>query len=142
MSPNSRWLAYTSNESGQSQVYVQPFASGWEKPMTGKWQISTTGGVQSRWRGDGKELFYIAADRKLMAVDVNATAQSFDRGTPQVLFNLLVMLGGNTNASLSMWYAASADGKRFLMTLPQGALVETPPLSVSTSPSRAISYFS
>ena len=129
LSPDSRWLAYSSNESGNLQVYVQPFAPGWDKPMTGKWQISTTGGVQPRWRGDGKELFYAALDRKLMAVEVRATAQGFDRGTPQALFELRATVGGG-NADLATSYAPSADGKRFLMTVAQGALGETPPLTV------------
>ena len=128
LSPDSRWLAYTSNESGNPQVYVQPFAPGWDKPMTGKWQISTMGGTQPRWRGDGRELFYFAPDRKLMAVDVRATAQSFDRGTPQALFESRSAIGPNT--IFAMGYAVSADGKRFLMPVPRGALGETSPLTV------------
>ena len=127
LSPDGRWLAYTSNESGTQQVYVQPFAPGWEKPMTGKWQISSNGGVQPHWRADGKELFYTAQlDRKLMAVEIKATAQGFDRGTPQTLFDSRSV----TVSSTAMGYAVSSDGKRFLMPVPAGALGEAPPLTV------------
>lgn len=69
-----RWIAYTSDESGQSQIYVQSFPAG-----AGKFQISAGGGNQPRWRRDGKELFYIAADGKLMAVEVK-TAPTFEAG--------------------------------------------------------------
>ncbi len=123
LSPDSRWLAYASNESGQYQVYVQPFAPGRDTPMTGKWQISTTGGEQPRWRGDGKELFYLDRDRKVMAVDVRATAQSFDRGAPRGLFDSRIN-------NFSRAYAPSPDGARFLMPVPQGARGEAPPLTV------------
>jgi Tol biopolymer transport system component len=63
LSPDARWLAYLSDESGRVEVYVQPFspedaAAG--KPVAGKWQVSTAGGAQPRWRADGKELFYVA----------------------------------------------------------------------------------
>ena len=126
LSPDGRWLAYTSNESGSSQVYVQPFAPGWDKPISGKWQISTNAGVQPRWRGDGKELFYLASDRRLMAVDVKATLQGFDRSTPQALFDSRSVVGNNT----AFGYAVSSDGKRFLMPVPAGALGEAPPLTV------------
>ena len=64
-SPNGRWVAYVSNESGRNEVYVQTFpASG------GKWPVSTKGGTSPLWRGDGKELFYDSGDGKLMAVEV------------------------------------------------------------------------
>ena len=62
-SPNGRWIAYVSDESGMPQVYVQSFPT-----LTGHWQVSPDGGTQPRWRRDGKELFYLAPDRKLMAV--------------------------------------------------------------------------
>ena len=65
---------------------VQPFAPAYEKPLVAKWQISTAGGAQPRWRGDGKELYYMAPDGKLMAVEVKATSESFEHGTPQALF--------------------------------------------------------
>ena len=64
-SPDGRWIAYVSNETGRIEVYVQPSAG-----PGGKWQVSTGGGEQPKWRGDGKEIFYLSAG-KLMAVDVN-----------------------------------------------------------------------
>ena len=64
-SPSGTWIAYTSDESGSPEVYVRRF------PDTGtKWRISTHGGAQGRWRHDGKELFYLALDGRLMAVDI------------------------------------------------------------------------
>ena len=75
-SSNGKWMAYVSDESGSLQVYVQSFPT-----LTGKWQISTDGGTQPRWSRDGTELFYLAPDRKLMAVTVT-TADTFERGPP------------------------------------------------------------
>ena len=64
-SPDGRWLAYASNESGRYEIYVQTF------PVTGgKWQISVAGGLQPRWRRDGQELFYVAPDNRLMAAPI------------------------------------------------------------------------
>ncbi|HEY3026455.1 MAG TPA: protein kinase [Pyrinomonadaceae bacterium] len=63
-SPDGKWVAYASNESGTFQIYVRPFP-----PSSGQWMVSTNGGNQPRWRRDGKELFYLAPDRKLMVVD-------------------------------------------------------------------------
>jgi hypothetical protein len=79
VSPDGRWLAYGSNETGQTEVYVIPFAPG--SPAAGKWQLSTAGGQQPCWRADGRELFF-ANSGKLMAVDVNTNAKSFEAGTP------------------------------------------------------------
>jgi serine/threonine protein kinase len=103
-SPDNRWLAYVSNESGRAEVYVQSFP-----PSGGKWQVSTTGGSQPRWRSDGKELFYMSPDRKLMAVDVNPQ-QSFEVGAPKVLFQTTVARYEAPNR-----YAVSRDGQRFLI---------------------------
>ncbi len=128
LSPDGRWLAYTSNESGGSQVVVVPFAPGWEKPMIGKWQISLAGGTQPRWRGDSKELFYMAPDRKLMAVEVKAAAQSFDRSTPQALFESRSSLG--PTAANNLGYVPSADGQRFLIGVAPGGAAVAPPLTV------------
>jgi Tol biopolymer transport system component len=104
-SPDGKWIAYTSDESGAPEVYVQTF------PVSGgKRRISTSGGSQPRWRQDGKELFYIAGDRKLMAVDVNLGAM-LEAGVPKTLFAARVL-------SLTAYrnhYAVTADGQRFLI---------------------------
>ena len=81
-SPDGKWIAYTSDESGSPEVYVRHF------PDTGvKRQISTRGGAQGRWRHDGRELYYLTLDGKLMAVDIKASSSSIEPGTPQLLFN-------------------------------------------------------
>ncbi len=80
-SPDGQWIAYASDETGSFEVYVQSFPAG-----AGKFRVSTDGGSQPRWRRDGKELFFISATARLMAVDVK-TAPSFESGTPQELFD-------------------------------------------------------
>jgi hypothetical protein len=115
-SPDGRWIAYTSNESGpdQYQVYVQSFPAG-----AGKFQVSTgAGGTQPRWRRDGKEIFYIAADGKIMAVDVK-TAPKFEAGAPKALFDPRMAIGGP--AYTYFRYDVTADGKRFLVNSVAGA---------------------
>ncbi len=108
-SPDGRWIAYASNESGTWQVYVQSFpASG------GKWQVSTNGGSQPQWRRDGRELFYLSPDRKLMAADVKASGPTFEAGVPKALFELRIQSVGLL--SLRNFYTAAADGQRFLVT--------------------------
>ena len=101
-----RWIAYDSSESGRREIWVQPF------PPTGsRWQISTTGGFSPQWRGDGKELFYVAADGKMMAVPVTLGPR-FEVGAPQVLFQ--TMFREEAYGS----YKVSPDGKRFLVNSP------------------------
>jgi Tol biopolymer transport system component len=113
-SPDSRWVAYTSNESGRSEVYVQSFPVG-----GGKWQISTAGGDQPQWRSDGKELFYIAPDRNLMAVSIEGSL-TLAVGRPTVLFQTLMPLSGITDDRNN--FAPSKDGQRFLInTLAESA---------------------
>jgi Tol biopolymer transport system component len=107
-SPNGRWLAYMSNESGRNEVYVRPFP-----PGAGEWQASTAGGDQPRWRRDGKMLFYLAADRKLMAVDVKTDAPTFESGVPKVLFQTRV--GGKDSPGDD--YAVTVDGRFLLNSL-------------------------
>jgi serine/threonine protein kinase/Tol biopolymer transport system component len=97
VSPDGNWLAYESDESGSNEVYVTQF------PQPARsWRISTNGGAQPRWRGDGKELFFVSGN-KLMAVSVSSGAE-FQAGTPQPLFDI-----EGTN------YAPSKDGQRFLV---------------------------
>ena len=107
-SPDGKFIAYRSDASGRDEIYVQPFpnASG------GKWTISTGGGVAPRWRRDGKELFYISADSKMMAVAVSIDP-GFKAGVPKPLFQAPIWGGGQTNNVTR--YDVTADGKKFLM---------------------------
>jgi serine/threonine protein kinase/Tol biopolymer transport system component len=102
-SPDSKWIAYTSDESGSNEVYVQAF-----QQRSSRWQISTGGGDHARWRRDGKELFYIAPDGKLMAVEVKSGA-SFEAGVPRALFDLRSIRTSGPN------YAVADDGRKFLI---------------------------
>jgi len=106
-SPDGRWLAYASDESGRSEVYVQPF------PGPGsKTQVSTAGGGQPRWRGDGRELFYREASGRFMAVPLAVRAGSIEAGRPQPLFEL------RANATPGNHYDVTADGQRFIVSVP------------------------
>ena len=105
-SRNGRWFAYTSDESGMWEVYVQTFP-----PSGGKWQISTNGGYNPEWRGDGNELFYIAADKKMMAVEVKGEGATFQRGVPKALFDLRIPNFFDIRAR----FAVTADGQKFLI---------------------------
>jgi Tol biopolymer transport system component len=110
LSPDSRWMAYTSDQSGQNEVYVRPFPAGEDR-----WTISIAGGEQPRWRGDGKELFFVAADGKMMSVAVKATVEpkrSFGAGAPQSLFS--AHLARPPTVPL-FEYDITKDGKRFLL---------------------------
>ena len=131
VSPDGRWLAYLSDESGRPEVYVQPFApenAAAKKPVAGRWQVSTAGGGQPRWRADGKELFYVAPDRKLMSVEVKSNSIGFERSTPQPLFTLRANIA--TSGVYVYRYAPAADGKRFLVSTDPESSAEAPPLNV------------
>ena len=109
-SPDGRWIAYASDESGRSEVYVQPF------PGPGaKSQVSTTGGGQPRWRRDGKELFYREASGRFMAVPTTVRAGSFEAGAPQPLFE------ARANTTTGTHYDVTADGQKFIVSVPGGA---------------------
>jgi serine/threonine protein kinase/Tol biopolymer transport system component len=114
-SPDGRWLAYTSNESGRTEVYVQTFPQ-----SGGKWLISSRGGSQPHWRSDGKEIFYVAPDRTLMAVEVN-TSSTFETSAPKPLF--ATQVNGYTAPNR---YVVTADGQRFLVNSPAGEVNQTP----------------
>jgi serine/threonine protein kinase len=111
-SPDGRWLAYVSNSSGRFEVYIQPFPGSGPGIL-----VSTTGGAQVQWRPDGRELFYIALDGKLMAVpiDESLNGQSMTPGAPRPLFATHVgrVIGPGSYAPQ---YVVSADGQRFLMS--------------------------
>ena len=109
-SPDGRYLAYTSDETGRAEVYVQTFPQ-----HSGKWQVSTSGGEQPMWRRDGKELFYLAPGNHLMTVAVGTDSASFQAGIPKELFQAQLATSALRNV-----YVASPDGQRFLMLVPAG----------------------
>jgi serine/threonine protein kinase/Tol biopolymer transport system component len=106
-SPDGKWVAYSSNESGRWEVYVTSFPE-----AHGKWQVSNAGGDQPKWRSDGKELFYLAPDSRMMAVPVN-TGANFDPGTPAALFQANPRDLVATSEQFS--YDVSKDGQKFLI---------------------------
>ena len=117
-SPDGHWLAYTSNESGQAEIYVIPFP-----PSPGaKWVVSRGGGVQPRWGRNGKELFYISADSKMMSVEVSTRA-AFQSGAPRPLFQTDIVDTGIRTGPMS-WDLAP-DGNRFLIITPNSAEAST-----------------
>jgi Tol biopolymer transport system component len=107
-SPDGKWIAFQSDESGRFEIYVQPFPG-----PGGKLQVSAAGGAQVRWRRDGKELFYIAFDGRLMAVPIRQNAQTMEPGAPAPLFATHV--GGALQSPFMQQYVVSPDGQRFLM---------------------------
>jgi Tol biopolymer transport system component len=106
-SPDGKWVAYSSNESGRWEVYVTSFPE-----AHGKWQVSNAGGDQPRWRSDGKELFYLGPDSKMTAVPVK-TGANFDAGTPTALFQANPRELVATSEQFS--YDVSKDGQKFLI---------------------------
>ena len=103
LSPDGRWVAYSSTESGRSEIYVVPF------PVASrKWQVSSTGGGLSRWRSDGKELFYAARDNRLMAVTVEGHGSGLEISPPRPLFEARAV-------GPRSFYDVSPDGQRFLV---------------------------
>ena len=112
VSPDGRWLAYTSDESGQYEVYVRPFPG----VATGRWQISTAGGFAPHWSPVGNELFYLVQQGDLvalMSVPVES-GSTFRPGSPKMLFQGPFFNGGGAVAGPGSFDIAS-DGKRFLM---------------------------
>ena len=116
--PDGHLIAYTSDESGSEEIYVREFSGSaqgsWE--VGSKWLISKGGGTNPRWRGDNKQLFYVASDGKLMAVDISAKP-IFKAGSPRALFQLPPgFIGGDV----------TADGRRFLVGVPVAQSASVP----------------
>lgn len=104
ISPDGRWVVYSSNESGRNEIYVAPFPG-----SGGKWQISSGGGAYPRWRHDGSEIFYLAPDNKLMAASVNSKGANFEVSAVKPLFTTRIATQG------SYKYDVSPDGQKFLV---------------------------
>ena len=105
-SPDGQWVAYSSDESGVNQIYVQSFPG-----LGGKQQISSHGGYFLAWRRDGTELFYLSSEKKMMAVDVKETGGTFKSGEPKALFEVH---SPSFNAAVAQ-FAVTADGQKFLV---------------------------
>jgi len=124
VSPDSRWIAYTSYESGGDEVYVESFP----KPGNKK-QVSVGGGVQPRWRRDGKELFYLSTDARLMASLVTPrTTPTFGAAKP--LFKTSITPHGSQSIGLATYYDVSPDGQRFLCVIPSASDTSFAPITV------------
>jgi serine/threonine protein kinase/Tol biopolymer transport system component len=106
-SPDGRWVAYTSRESGRDEVYVAPFPG-----PGGKWQVSSAGGRMPRWRKDGHELFFISEDDTLMAAEVETKQEKFDVKSVHALFHINVAPEATERAGS---YDVGADGSRFVV---------------------------
>jgi dipeptidyl aminopeptidase/acylaminoacyl peptidase len=123
-SPDGKWIAYSSDESGRREVYVQGFAPG-RVPATalGKWQISTAGGDKPRWRRDGREVYYLAPDRKMMAVPIKTGPSSFEPGIAVPLFD--------TRLTGFFPYDVGADGRFLLQAVGDVGPVSLSPVTIA-----------
>ena len=120
LSPDGRWLAYVSNESERLEVYVQGTA-----PGGAKWQISRGGGLQPQWQRDGRELYYLTLDRRLVAVSVSLAGGTFSRGTDRVVAETRIT--GWERIDHGRQYALAPDGSRVLII---NAVDTVQPLSI------------
>jgi len=117
-SPDGRWIAYRSNESGRPEVYVQAF------PGPGsKLRVSTDGGTEPRWNPNGKELFYISPDAKMIAASVTSSGAGLEIGKPVPLFQTRIVRGGTSD--VTQQYDVSRDG-RFLINVPADEAFTSP----------------
>jgi eukaryotic-like serine/threonine-protein kinase len=105
-SPNGEWLAYTSTESGGIAVYIVSYP-----PGGGKWRVAAAGGAYPRWRGDGKEIYYLSADDKMMAAEIRESAGKLEIGAAHALFQVPQV------ARVGYPYDVTADGSRFLVSV-------------------------
>ena len=112
ISPNGRWLAYESETAGRTEIFVRSFPDG----AAGTWQISSHGGIEPQWRRDGRELFFLGADQRLMAVPVE-TAREFRAERPMALFKTALDPAGLPIVGRNQ-YLPAPDGQRFLINQP------------------------
>ena len=117
ISPDGRWIAYVSTESGKPEIYVRPFP----EVNNGKWQVSTSGGGAPQWSKDGKQIYYISPSKKLMVVDIRTAGGSVQMGIPQPLFEVDVDRFTAPNR-----YAVTRDGQRFIVNLPSEGAARLP----------------
>ncbi|MEQ1757201.1 MAG: protein kinase [Vicinamibacterales bacterium] len=125
-SPDGRWVAYMSNQSGQFEIYLRPFRGAASAETDPQWQVSTGGGAQPRWRNDGRELYYVTQDGTLMAVPIGTDDTTPEPGAPVALFRPRIH-GSGTDLTAGMPYDVASDGRFLIDTvLDQG----TSPITV------------
>ena len=119
-SPDGRWVAYQSNESGRPEIYVRPFvppgAAGTAAAAGGQWQVSTAGGIYPAWRPDGKELYYLNPAGAMMAAPITVTGATLAPGAPVVLFPTRIV-GGGVDAQQGRQYDVAPDGRFLINTV-------------------------
>src|SRR6202022_2698100 len=117
-SPDGRWVAYRSNESGQMEIYIRPFAASaascaHANSAAGQWPVSSNGGIFPRWSPDGKELYYIGPHGEMMAAPITAKGTTLEPGAPVALFPTRIY-GGGVDIGQGRQYDVTRDG-RFLI---------------------------
>ena len=120
-SPDGRWVAYQSNESGRYEIHVRPFAGpsaagGADGRGGGQWQVSTAGGMHPRWGPGGTELYHIAPDGTLMAAPMAVTGRALEPGRPVALFRTRIV-GGGTDLNVGTNYDIARDGRILINTV-------------------------
>jgi Tol biopolymer transport system component len=129
-SPDGRFVAYVSNEPGQNEIFVRPFPA-----SDSRWQISSGGGIQPRWSHDGKEIYYVAPDGKLMATTVVVKSGAIEPGTPKELFHPRLQ-GGVTNVYTRAQYDVSSDGRFLINSTVEGTAASRITLLVNWKPNK------
>jgi eukaryotic-like serine/threonine-protein kinase len=117
LSPDGQWIAYNAADSGQPEVYVSPTSGSGER-----WQISSAGGVQALWRGDGRELYYLGLDGAIYVVDVASSSGTLTPGKPRLLFRSTLPV----ISAVVEQYRVTADGERFLFCVPLTSVQQEP----------------
>ena len=115
-SPDGRWVAYMSNESGRPEIYVRPFARPGTPQSGVQWQVSTSGGIHPVWRPDGRELYYVDPVGTMVAAPIAVNGNTVEPGTPMVLFSTRI-LGGGIDAGQGRQYDVSRDGRFLINTV-------------------------
>ena len=130
-SPDGRWVAFQSGESGRHEVYVRPFvapAAGAPRAAVGaQWQVSTAGGVHPTWRADGRELYYIDPTGAMIAVPISVSGSTLTPGAPERLFPTRVYGGGTQESPLGRQYDVAPDGRFLVNSVVKG---EVPPITL------------
>ncbi len=120
-SPDGRWVAYQSNASGRTEIYVRPWtppaAAGAAAPApSAQWQVSTAGGIYPSWRADGQALYYLGPDGALMAAPVTTRGTALEPGTPVALFPTRIV-GGGADSGQGRQYDVTRDGRFLINTV-------------------------